>query len=89
MKIPDEGLLVNTTTLNSDLKGVPTVEQFNPPSISYTAKTMRPLALSAHQPPSIITSQIDRRGKIDYSGIGTLMEGTILDRHLTGDPIVG
>ena len=81
---PDAGLLADKTTLNSDLKGVPTGEQFNPPSLTYTETTMRSLAHSI-PPPFTAPTQSVRYDKNAQPGTGTLMERTILNRDLAED----
>ena len=71
--IPDAGMLADKTTLNSDLKGVPTAEQFNPPSLTHTETTIQPVAHST-PPPSTAPTQSVRHDKSAHSCTVTLSQ---------------
>ena len=78
---PDAGLLVDKTTLNSDLKGVPTAEQFNPPSLTYTESTIRSFA---HSIPPSSTAPTQSVGYDKTQG-NTLSNSA---KHMDGTPVV-
>ena len=92
---PDVSQLVDKTNLDSDLKGDPKVEQFNPTILTHTeiAKPGRTLSRPP-APPTTPTSKTqsdtDRKKRIlDHSSVSTRADKTILNRHLTGDPTDG